>query len=200
MGAYSPAPVFTEEVFTDTIANIIQPTVDGMANDGTPFVGVLFAGLMITKDGPKLIEYNARFGDPECQVLMRRLQSDLMEIFIAAEAGELHKLKAPAWVDNPVVNIVMAAKGYPGSYNKGTKINGIENVEMNDADVVVFHAGTKRDETGQLLSNGGRVLNVTAEGETIEIAVKKAYEAVKNIDWPDGFYRTDIAHHALNRS
>ncbi|MEP6343475.1 MAG: phosphoribosylamine--glycine ligase [Maricaulaceae bacterium] len=200
MGAYSPAPVFTDEVFADVMANIIQPTIDGMAKDGHPFVGVLFAGLMITKDGPKLIEYNARFGDPECQVMMRRLHSDLMEIFIAAEAGKLKKLKAPTWTDNPVVNVVMAAKGYPGTYKKGTKINGIENAEIGNSDVVVFHAGTKRDEDGQLLSNGGRVLNVTAEGETIEEAVKKAYAAVEAIDWKDGFYRTDIAHHALNRS
>ena len=200
MGAYSPAPVFTDEVFADVMANIIQPTIDGMAKDGHPFVGVLFAGLMITKDGPKLIEYNARFGDPECQVMMRRLHSDLMEIFIAAEAGKLKKLKAPTWTDNPVVNVVMAAKGYPGTYKKGTKINGTENAEIGDPDIVVFHAGTKRDEEGQLLSNGGRVLNVTAEGETIEEAVKKAYDAVEAIDWKDGFYRTDIAHHALKRS
>ena len=200
MGAYSPAPVFTDEVFNDVMKNIIQPTIDGMAKDGHPFVGVLFAGLMITKDGPKLIEYNARFGDPECQVLMRRLQSDLMEIFIAAEAGTLKKLKAPTWAENPVVNVVMAAKGYPGKYKKGTKINGIENVEIANPDVTVFHAGTKRDENGQLLSNGGRVLNVTAEGKTIEAAVKTAYAAVDAIDWKDGFYRTDIAHHALKRS
>ena len=123
-----------------------------------------------------------------------------MEIFIAAEAGKLKKLKAPTWTDKPVVNVVMAAKGYPGKYKKGTKINGIENVEIENPDIVVFHAGTKRDEDGQLLSNGGRVLNVTAEGETIEAAVKKAYAAVEAIDWKDGFYRTDIAHHALKRS
>ena len=200
MGAYSPAPVFTEEVYTDVMANIIQPTVDGMAKDGHPFVGVLFAGLMITKDGPKLIEYNARFGDPECQVLMRRLESDLMEIFIAAEAGKLNKLKAPKWNDKPVVNVVMAAKGYPGKYEKGTKINGIENVEIENSDVLVFHAGTKREDDGQLLSNGGRVLNVTAIGDTLEDAVETAYNAVKKIDWPDGTYRKDIAHRALKPS
>lgn len=199
MGAYSPAPVFTQDVFDDVMKNIINPTVKGMAKDGHPFVGVLFAGLMITKDGPKLIEYNARFGDPECQVLMRRLESDLMEIFIAAEAGKLKKLETPKWDNNPVVNVVMAAKGYPGSYKKGTKINGIENVEIENPEVIVFHAGTKREDDGQLLSNGGRVLNVTASGRTIEQAVKKAYKAVDAIDWPEGFYRTDIAHHALKR-
>jgi len=126
MGAYSPAPVFTEEMLSIVMDKIIQPTIRGMAKDGHPFVGVLFAGLMITPDGPKLIEYNARFGDPECQVLMRRLQSDLMEIFIAAEAGALDKLQPPGWFDDPVVNVVLASKGYPGKYKKGTLIKGIE--------------------------------------------------------------------------
>lgn len=197
MGAYSPAPVFTQSVFDDVMAKIIQPTIDGMAQDGHPFKGVLFAGLMITANGPKLIEYNARFGDPECQVLMRRLQSDLMEIFIAAEGETLDALTPPAWQENPVVNIVMAAKGYPGTYKKGTPIKDIENAESADDGVVVFHAGTKRAEDGTLHANGGRVLNVTAEGETIEDAVKRAYKAVERIDWKDSFYRKDIAHHAL---
>jgi len=129
MGAYSPAPVFTDDVFNAVMSQIIQPTVDGMAKDGHPFKGVLFAGLMITDEGPKLIEYNARFGDPECQVLMRRLQSDLMDIFIAAEAETLETLPAPSWLETPVVNIVMAAKGYPGPYKKGTPIQGLETAE-----------------------------------------------------------------------
>jgi len=199
MGAYSPAPVFTQDVYDDVMTNIIQPTVDGMAKDDHPFQGVLFAGLMITKDGPKLIEYNARFGDPECQVLMRRLDSDLMEIFMAAEAGNLGKLAAPKWSKDSVVNIVMAAKGYPASYKKGTPIDGIENAESQDARVTVFHAGTRRDDNGRLLANGGRVLNVTASGEDIKDAVERAYKAVETIDWDDGFYRSDIAHHALKR-
>ena len=142
MGAYSPTPVFDEEALEIVMDKIIQPTIYGMAADGHPFVGVLFAGLMMTKDGPKLIEYNARFGDPECQVLMRRLQSDLMEIFIAAESGKLDTLTPPAWFDEPVVNVVLAAKGYPAAYKKGSKIKGIEKANEMEG-VVVFHAGTK---------------------------------------------------------
>ena len=168
-----------------------------MAKDGHPFKGVLFAGLMMTADGPKLIEYNARFGDPECQVLMRRLQSDLMDIFIAAEAGTLDNITAPAWLHDPVVNVVLAAKGYPGSYEKGTPIKGLDAAEEIDG-VVVFHAGTKADETGSVLANGGRVLNITSQASTLELAVQNAYKAIDEcVDWPDGFCRRDIAHHAL---
>ena len=197
MGAYSPAPVFTPEQLDVVMNTIVQPTVDGMAKDGNPFKGVLFAGLMMTPEGPKLIEYNARFGDPECQVIMRRLQSDLMEILLAAEAGTLDKVKPPAWLQDPVVNVVLAAKGYPDSYEKGTKIDGLETA--NDMEgVVVFHAGTKRGEAGEVLANGGRVLNITSQASTLEAAVAKAYKAIDDcVDWPDGFCRRDIAHHAL---
>ena len=197
MGAYSPAPVFTPEQLDVVMNTIVQPTVDGMAKDGNSFKGVLFAGLMMTPEGPKLIEYNARFGDPECQVIMRRLQSDLMEILLAAEAGTLDKVKPPAWLQDPVVNVVLAAKGYPGSYEKGTKIDGLETA--NDMEgVVVFHAGTKRGEAGDVLANGGRVLNITSQASTLEAAVAKAYKAIDDcVDWPDGFCRRDIAHHAL---
>ena len=196
MGAYSPAPIFTDAVRDEVMEKIILPTVHGMAKDGHPFIGVLFAGLMITDEGPKLIEYNARFGDPECQVVMRRLQSDLMPILIAAEAGELDKIKDVSWFTEPVVNVVLASQGYPGKYRKGTVIKGVETANERD-DVVVFHAGTKRD--GQKLkSNGGRVLNITASGETIQDAVKAAYDAIdESIDWKHGFCRRDIAHHAL---
>ena len=196
MGAYSPAPIFTDAVRDEVMEKIILPTVHGMAKDGHPFIGVLFAGLMITDEGPKLIEYNARFGDPECQVVMRRLQSDLMPILMAAEAGELDKIKDVSWFTEPVVNVVLASQGYPGKYRKGTVIKGIEAANERD-DVVVFHAGTKRD--GQKLkSNGGRVLNITASGETIQDAVKAAYDAIdESIDWKHGFCRRDIAHHAL---
>ena len=196
MGAYSPAPIFTDAVRDEVMEKIILPTVHGMAKDGHPFVGVLFAGLMITGEGPKLIEYNARFGDPECQVVMRRLQSDLMPILMAAEAGELDKIKDVSWFTEPVVNVVLASQGYPGKYRKGTVIKGVETANERD-DVVVFHAGTKRD--GQKLkSNGGRVLNITASGETIQDAVKAAYDAIdESIDWKHGFCRRDIAHHAL---
>jgi len=200
MGAYSPAPVFTDEVLKTVMEKIIQPTVYGMAKDGHPFTGVLFAGLMITEDGPKLIEYNARFGDPECQVIMRRLQSDLMPILIAAEAGELDKVDAPAWFDEPVANVVLAAKGYPGKYRKNTVIKGVEEANEKDG-VVIFHAGTRRGANcGKLKANGGRVLNVTASGETLEDAVSRAYDAVDGITWSDKQFRTDIAHHALKES
>ena len=196
MGAYSPAPVFDDAALKTVMEKIIQPTVYGMEKDGNPFVGVLFAGLMMTPDGPKLIEYNARFGDPECQVMMRRLQSDLMEIFIAAENGTLDALGAPTWFDEPVVNVVLAAKGYPGKYKKGTPINGLENAHETDG-IVIFHAGTKRDGA-QLQASGGRVLSVTAQAPTLKDAVKRAYEVIDNtIDWEDGFCRRDIAYRAL---
>lgn len=197
MGAYSPAPVFTQKQLETVMEKIVQPTVYGMHKDGNPFKGVLFAGLMMTPEGPKLIEYNARFGDPECQVMMRRLQSDLMEIFIAAEAGTLDALTAPAWFDEPVVNVVLAAKGYPGKYAKGTKIKGLDAAELIDG-VVVFHAGTKLGEAGEILANGGRVLNITSQASSLELAVQNAYKAIDNcVEWPDGFCRRDIAHHAL---
>jgi len=154
---------------------------------------------MITPDGPKLIEYNARFGDPECQVLMRRLQSDLMGIFIAAEAGALDKLQPPGWFDDPVVNVVLASKGYPGKYKKGTLIKGIEAANEIDG-VVVFHAGTKLNNKGALCSAGGRVLNITAQASSLEDAVVKAYNAIdETIKWSGGFCRRDIAHHALKK-
>ena len=200
MGAYSPAPVFTDKILADVMEKIIQPTIYGMEKDGHPFVGVLFAGLMLTKDGPKLIEYNARFGDPECQVIMRRLQSDLLPILLAAEAGTLDKLDPPAWFDEPVANVVLAAKGYPGTYKKGTIINGVEAANEKDG-IVVFHAGTRRGANcGKLKANGGRVLNVTASGENLKEAVDRAYKAVDSIKWSAKQYRTDIAHHALKDS
>ena len=196
MGAYSPAPVFGQAELEIVMEKIIAPTLYGMEKDGHPFSGVLFAGLMMTQDGPKLIEYNCRFGDPECQVLMRLLQSDLMEIFIAAEAGTLDKAPAPAWFDDAVVNIVLATNGYPGSYDKGSEIQGIS--DANDMDgVVVFHAGTKSKD-GKVIASGGRVLNVTAQAETIKAAVDAAYKAIDDaIDWPQGFCRRDIAKAAL---
>lgn len=198
MGAYSPALVFTDEVFAQTMDRIIQPTIDGMAEDGTPFTGILFAGLMITDEGPKLIEYNVRFGDPECQVVMRRMQSDLVELLIAAEAGTLNTVTPPAWFTDPVVNVVLAAKGYPGSYKKGTIINGVDAANARD-DVVVFHAGTRRGRNcGKLKANGGRVLNVTASGDTLKEAVDLAYSVIRDdIKWSDKQFRTDIAHQAL---
>lgn len=198
MGAYSPAPIFTDEVFEQTMSRIIQPTIEGMAKDGHPFTGILFAGLMITDEGPKLIEYNVRFGDPECQVVMRRLQSDLLDLFLAAEAGRLDECEPPTWFSDPVVNVVLAAKGYPGSYEKGTVIEGVDQANDRD-DVVVFHAGTRRGRNcGKLKANGGRVLNVTASGKTLREAVDLAYETIEaDIDWPDMQFRKDIAAKAL---
>ncbi len=197
MGAYSPAPVFTQKDMQIVLETIIQPTIDGMANEGHPFVGVLFAGLMMTKKGPKLIEYNCRFGDPECQVLMRRLQSDILEIFLAAIEGTLDKITPPAWFDDPVVNVVMASKGYPGPYKKGTIIKGLETANAKDG-IVVFHAGTKRNAKNSLCSAGGRVLNITSQAKTLESAVQNAYAVIdENIKWSGGFCRRDIAHHAL---
>ena len=197
MGAYSPAPVFTDEVMATVMEKIIHPTIYGMAKDGHPFKGVLFAGLMLTDEGPKLIEYNARFGDPECQVIMRRLQSDLLPILLAAEAGELDKAEPAAWFEEPVANVALAAKGYPGKYEKGTVIAGVEEANEKDG-IVVFHAGTRRGTNcGKLKANGGRVLNITASGETLKEAVDKAYAAIDEIEWTDKQFRTDIAHHAL---
>lgn len=196
MGAYSPAPIFDQAALETVMDKIITPTIYGMNRDGNPFVGVLFAGLMMTEEGPKLIEYNARFGDPECQVIMRRLQSDLMEIFVAAENGTLDKAEAPAWFNDPTVNVVLAANGYPGKYKKGTRIKGLEEANAMDG-VQIFHAGTKLDGD-KLKANGGRVLSVTAQAETLEAALAQAYKAIDDmIDWKDGFCRRDIAHHAL---
>lgn len=196
MGAYSPAPVFTEDTLQTVMKTIVQPTVDGMAKDGTPFKGVLFAGLMMTPDGPKLIEYNCRFGDPECQVLMRRLQSDIMELFLACEDGKLDAVPHPAWFADPVVNVVLATKGYPGKYEKGSVITGLDAANARDG-IVVFHAGTKRKGDG-ICAAGGRVLNITSQATSLESAVAKAYKVIDEvIKWPEGFCRRDIAHHAL---
>jgi phosphoribosylamine--glycine ligase len=198
MGAYSPAPVMTAKV-TDRVMNeIIRPTVAGMTAAGTPFKGVLFAGLMITEDGPKLIEYNTRFGDPECQVLMMRLKSDLLDVLMATAAGKLDGLSLD-WDPRPALTVVMAAKGYPGDYGD-TKGSVIANLDEASAleDVQIFHAGTVYDQ-GQTLANGGRVLNITALGETVSEAQAKAYAAIDKIRWPEGFYRKDIGQRAIER-
>ncbi len=199
MGAYSPTLIFGSDEIDTVMKTIIQPTMDGMAKDGQPFKGVLFAGLMMTENGPKLIEYNARFGDPECQVLMRLLQSDLMEILLAAEAGTLDKLPALTWSGDAVVNVVLAAKGYPSAYKKGSEIGGLD--AANDIDgVVVFHAGTKMNDAGVITANGGRVLNITSQASSLELAVATAYKAIDEaIVWPEGFCRRDIAYQALTK-
>ena len=196
MGAYSPAPVMTPEMIERTMREIIEPTMRGMAETGAPFCGVLYAGLMITGSGPQLIEYNVRFGDPECQVLMVRLADDLLPLLKAAADGELAG-KAVHWRDESALTVVMAAKGYPGSYRKGTPIRGVE-AAAGVADVEVFQAGTARSD-GVLVANGGRVLDVTATGATVAEAQARAYEAVARIDWPGGFFRRDIGWRAVER-
>ena len=196
MGAYSPAPVMTQALCARAMDEIILPTVRGMAAEGAPYTGVLYAGLMITAEGPKLVEYNVRFGDPECQVLMARLKSDLVPALMAAVDGQLAHLDL-RWREAAALTVVMAATGYPGAYHKGSAIAGLKAAGADD-DVVIFHAGTKRDD-GQVVANGGRVLNVTALGATVGEARRRAYAAVDAIDWPDGFCRRDIGWRAIER-
>lgn len=196
MGAYSPAPVFTPVVYERTMKEIVEPIIAEMKRRGAPYVGVVFAGLMIKDEHPRLVEINARFGDPECQVLMRRMKSDILPILFAAATGTL-KDTAFDWTDEAAALVVLAADGYPGAYKKGSLINGVADANAL-SDVVVFHAGTK--ESGDaLLANGGRVLNVTATGATIGEAVARTYQGVNAIKWPEGFFRRDIAWRALER-
>lgn len=195
MGAYSPAPALTDALQAEIMERIITPTVDGMAAEGTPFSGVLYAGLMLTQEGPKLLEYNVRFGDPECQVLMMRLRSDILPALVAACDGMLETFNL-RWSNDVALTVVMAAKGYPGSYEKGSEIRGLDTISLEDA--IVFHAGTVL-EGSSLRANGGRVLNVTASGATIAEAQAKAYAAVDHIDWPEGFNRHDIGWRAVAR-
>jgi len=194
MGAYSPAPVVDAAMAERIMAEIVRPTVAGMAQEGRPFVGVLFAGVMIGPDGPKLIEFNIRFGDPECQVLMPRLMSDLLPALIAAADGELDQVDL-RWHPEPAMTVIMAAKGYPDAPEKGSEIRNLD-AAGEEKGVVVFHAGTKADGN-RILANGGRVLSVTAIGKELREAHDRAYRAVDLIDWPEGFYRKDIAWRAL---
>ncbi len=196
MGAYSPAPVMTEALCTETMDRIILPTVKAMASAGTPFKGVLYAGLMITQQGPQLIEYNVRFGDPECQVLMMRLKSDILAALLATADGVLGDF-ALQWHDQSALSVVMASNGYPGGYEKGTRIANLDAAAAEE-DVEVFHAGTARDGD-RVSATGGRVLNVTALGDTVAEAAQKAYRAVDLIDWPQGFCRRDIGRRAIER-
>jgi phosphoribosylamine--glycine ligase len=196
MGAYSPAPVFTDAVRERTMTEIILPTLRAMKAMGMPYKGVLFAGLMISKDGPKLIEYTARFGDPETQVLMIRLMSDLVPALLASVEGELKHFDL-RWYSEPALTVVMAAKGYPGDYAKGTTIEGLDDAAKIEG-VEIFHAGTRADGN-KILANGGRVLNVTATAKTVSEAQRRAYEAIDRIKWPEGFCRRDIGWQAVAR-
>jgi len=194
MGAYSPAPVVTPEIAQRAMDEIIWPTVRGMAARGMPYKGVLYAGLMITAAGPKLIEYNVRFGDPETQVLMLRLKSDLLPALLATADGVLKTFDV-RWHDDAAITVVMAASGYPGDYAKGSEIKGLDAAQAVEG-VEIFHAGTAR-EGDRLVATGGRVLNVTARGKTLAEARERAYAAVGRIDWPGGFCRSDIGWRAL---
>ena len=197
MGAYSPAPVMTEALSARVMEEIVWPTVRAMSARGTPFKGVLYAGLMIVDGAPKLIEYNVRFGDPEAQVLMLRLKSDLLPALLAVAEGRLADITLD-WQDDAALCVVMAARGYPGAYAKGSEIKGLEDAGR-DPNVQIFHAGTRR-EGDRILADGGRVFGVTARGETIAKAKARAYAAIDQIDWPGGFYRSDIGWRALPRA
>lgn len=196
MGAYSPASVVTPEIEARVMAEIIEPTMRAMREKGAPFTGVLYAGLMLTKDGPKLIEYNNRFGDPEAQVILPRLEDDLLALMLAAARGALPEAR-PRFCDRVALTVVLAAKGYPGTPLTGSEIRGLERAEAM-ADVIVTHAGTRADGA-RLLAAGGRVLNVTALASTVAEAQAKAYAAVDAIDWPGGFCRRDIGWREVAR-
>jgi phosphoribosylamine--glycine ligase len=195
MGAYSPARALTSALERDVLERIVRPTVRAMARRGQPYKGVLFAGLMLTTDGPKLIEYNARFGDPECQVLVTRLKSDILPLLLAVADSALKTVDV-RWHDHVALSVVMAAKGYPEAPQKGTEIRGLDAAATLDG-IEIFHAGTGRRSDGALVANGGRVLNVTAIGRTVAEAHARAYRAVDLIDWPGGFCRRDIGWRAL---
>jgi phosphoribosylamine--glycine ligase len=196
MGAYSPTPIVDRTMSDRVMAEIVQPTLSAMKAIGAPYKGVLFAGLMLTAEGPKLIEYNVRFGDPECQVLMLRLLSDLVPALLASRDGVLKSVDL-RWHSNVALTVVMAAKGYPGHYAKGSVIEGLDAAATVEG-VEIFHAGTSQDG-GRVLANGGRVLNVSALGADVMQARDRAYQAVSRINWPEGFCRHDIGWRAIER-
>jgi phosphoribosylamine---glycine ligase len=197
MGAYSPAPCVTQAIADQVMARIIRPTLDGMAKDGHPYKGVLYAGLMLTTKGPQLIEYNVRFGDPECQVLLPRLKSDLLPALLAARDGVLKDFDL-RWHDEAALGVVLAATGYPDDPKRGSEIRGLDAAAASDPTVQIFHAGTKRVDE-KLVADGGRVLNIVGLGATIEEARNRAYAVIDRIDWPEGFCRRDIGWRALQR-
>ncbi len=196
MGAYSPAPCMTPALCEEALERIVKPTIRALNEMGHPYVGVLYAGLILTRDGPKLIEYNVRFGDPECQVLMMRLKDDLVTLLLACCDGTLDKVSA-RWFDDVALTVVMCTKGYPGDVVKGSEIRGLEGASAMEG-VEIFHAGTAKKD-GRIVASGGRVLNVTALGKTVREARERAYAAVDRIDWPEGFVRRDIGWRALAR-
>ena len=197
MGAYSPAPILTEATAKRALDEIVRPTVEELARRGTPFQGVLYAGLMIEDGRPRLVEYNVRFGDPECQVLMMRLGAQILDLLLAAAEGRLSQMRVN-WSDDHALTVVMAAKGYPGDYTKGTEIRSLGDVPE-DSRHMVFHAGTRADQ-GRILASGGRVLNLTARAPALAEAQEAAYDMLERIDWPEGFARSDIGWRALKPS
>jgi phosphoribosylamine--glycine ligase len=196
MGAYSPASIFTPELERRAIDKIVRPTAQALAQAGTPYSGILYAGLMLTAEGPKLVEYNVRFGDPECQVLMMRLESDLLELMLSTARGELAGAPPPGFSDRPALTVVIAAKGYPATPEKGGAIAGLEAAQASG--LKIFHAGTALAE-GQLVAAGGRVLNVTACADTVAAAQREAYRAIESIRFPGGFFRRDIGWREVAR-
>ena len=196
MGTYSPAPILTPELTEQARTRLVEPALKGIAAECAPYRGVLFCEMMLTPQGPKLVEFNARFGDPECQVLMLRLESDLVPYLLACANGTLTDLPAPQWRDEAAICVVLAADGYPSAPKTGTVIKGAE--ADFGSDVTVFHAGTERAADGGLIATGGRVLNVCARGATLGEARDRVYAAISRIDWPGGFHRTDIAKRALS--
>jgi phosphoribosylamine--glycine ligase len=198
MGAYSPAPIVDAAMQDRIMREIINPTVQTMRERGTPFSGVLFAGLMMTKTGPRLIEFNARFGDPETQVILTRLKSDLLAVLFACSKGMLGNIDIK-WHDHASLCVVMAAKGYPGDYKKGSVIHGLDQAATLP-NSIVFHAGTAQNDAGEMTATGGRVLGVTAAGLTIADAQTVAYQVVDKIDWPEGFCRRDIGWRAIAKT
>jgi phosphoribosylamine--glycine ligase len=197
MGTYSPAPVFTLDLVEQTRKRLVEPVFRGIAKEGAPYRGVLFVELMATHHGPKLIEFNARFGDPECQVLMLRLESDLVPYLMACATGRLHEMPEPVWRGEDAVCVVVATQGYPGPAKAGSVIKGLD--QDFGPGVVVFQAGTSAGADGAILAGAGRALNVCAVGEDLGQARERAYGAVARIDWPEGFHRTDIGWRALSR-
>jgi phosphoribosylamine---glycine ligase len=195
MGAYSPAPMLDAATTERAMAEIVRPALAGMAAEGAPFTGVLYAGLMLTPEGPKLVEFNVRFGDPECQAVLPRLMSDLGQLLLGAVDGMLGHMGV-RWYPEHCVSVVLASRGYPGPYKRGTEIRGLDAL-AGEPDLHVFHAGTRRDDDGRLVADGGRVLAVTALGPTLREARDRAYAAVDRIDWPGGFCRRDIAAKGL---
>jgi phosphoribosylamine---glycine ligase len=196
MGAYSPAPVMTDAMCARVMDEMIKPTLRALKEMGCPYKGVIFAGIMVTRDGPKLVEYNARFGDPETQVLMLRMMSDIVPALIACADGQLKNLDL-RWFDDAALTVIMATKGYPGAYGKGSVIGGLDEAAKVEG-VEIFHAGTAAKD-GRIVANGGRVLNVCALGKNVTEAQARAYQAIDRINWPEGFCRRDIGWQAVAR-